>query len=299
MPKASIDIGSNSLLLLVVGDDGAVLHDEARVVGLGRGLGDRGLFRPDRMDAAVEVLAAYAARAAELGVPPATVRVAATSAARRALNAATFVERIRKETGLLVRIIEGEEEALLTWTGALAGLTLPDGPVGVADLGGGSTEVVVGERDVLQLRTSLEIGTVRLTDQFLDGGRGRVDPRALARLKDHVNRVVQTVTWQPLPRALVCVAGTATTLMALELGLTTYDGARVHGGKLGRAALRRWIDRLLDADPDERRALVAVSPDRADTLLAGAIVLMALADHSRRETLIISDGGLRHGLLAG
>lgn len=299
MPRASIDIGSNSLLLLVLADDGAVLHDEARVVGLGRGLGDRGLFRTDRMEEALVVLVEYAQRAAALGVPADQVRVVATSASRRALNASTFFERVKASAGLNVRVIDGEEEARLTWLGARKGLSLPDGPVAVVDLGGGSTEIVVGERETLALRTSLEIGTVRLTDQLLDGGRGRTDPRALARLREHVAEVVATVVWPTLPRAMVAVAGTATTLAAMELGLDRYDGAKVHGSRLSRAALRRWMDRLLEADPAERRKLAAASPERADTLLAGACVLDAVAAAARRDSLIISDGGLRHGVLAG
>ncbi len=298
MPRASIDIGSNSVLLLVLADDGAALHDEARVVALGRGLGERGLFRPDRMEAALEALRDYAATAARLGVEPAAIKAVATSASRRALNATTFAERVRKETGIVIRVISGEEEAALTWLGARQGLELPDGPVGVVDLGGGSTEIVVGERDVISLRTSLEIGTVRLTDQLLEGGRGKVDPRALARLRASVDEVVSAVVWPVLPRVLIAVAGTATTLAAMELGLPTYDGARVHGSRLSRAALRRWIDRLLQADPDERRALAAVSPERADTLLSGACVLDAVLSCSRRETLLVSDRGLRHGALA-
>ena len=296
MPRASIDLGSNSVLLLVLADDGAVLHDEARVIGLGRGLGDRGLFRPDRMDAAVEALREYAASATALGVAPELVKAVATSASRRALNATTFFDRVKKDTGIQFRVISGEEEALLTWLGARQGLDLPNGPVGLVDLGGGSTEIVLGERDVVQFRCSMEIGTVRLTDQYLDGGRGRVDPRALARLREHVDEVVGGVTWPLTPRVLIAVAGTATTLAAMELGLETYDGARVHGSRLTRAALRRWIDRLLDADPEQRRALAAVSPERADTLLAGACVLEAVLSHARRETLIISDRGLRHGV---
>lgn len=296
MPRASIDLGSNSVLLLVLADDGAVLHDEARVIGLGRGLGDRGLFRPDRMDAAVEALRDYAVTAASLGVAPELVKAVATSASRRALNAATFFERVKKDTAIQFRIVSGDEEALLTWLGARQGLDLPSGTIGLVDLGGGSTEIVLGERDVVQFRCSMEIGTVRLTDQHLDGGRGRADPRALARLREHVDDVVSGVTWAVSPRVLIAVAGTATTLAAMELGLTAYDGARVHGSRLTRAALRRWIDRLLEADPDERRALAAVSPDRADTLLAGACVLDAVLAHARRETLIISDRGLRHGV---
>lgn len=299
MPVAAIDIGSNSLLLLVVDDEGKTLHDEARVVGLGRGLGDRGLFRTDRMEDALQVLGEYAQRAAALGVPPGEVRAAATSAARRALNVTTFFERVKAQTGLNVRVIAGEEEAYLTWAGARRGLTLPDGPVAVVDLGGGSTEVVLGEREQITRRSSLEIGTVRLTEAFLDGGAGRVDPRGLARLKQHVAGVVATLSWPQQPRALVAVAGTATTLAAMELGLERYEGDKVHGSRLRRASLRRWIDRLLAAEPEERKALARVSPERADTLLAGAVVLDAVASAARRETLVASDGGLRHGLVTG
>lgn len=298
MPRASIDLGSNSVLLLVLDDDGAVLHDEARVVALGRGLGERGLFRTDRMEAAVEALRDYAHTAASLGVAPDAIKAVATSASRRALNAATFAERVRKETGIVLRVISGEEEAALTWLGARQGLELPEGPVSVVDLGGGSTEIVLGERDVVSMRVSLEIGTVRLTDQHLDGGRGRVDPRALSRTRETIDEVVQSVNWPVLPRVIIAVAGTATTLAAMEQGQTQYDGARVHGSRLSRAALRRWIDRLLDADPEERRVLAAVSPERADTLLAGACVLDAVLAHARRETLVVSDRGLRHGVLA-
>ena len=298
MARAGIDIGSNTLLLLVVGDDGALLHDEARVVGLGRGLGDRGLFATERMEAALDVLGDYAKLASSMGVAPADVRVAATSAARRALNAGTFFERVKASTGLDVRVIDGTEEARLTWLGALQGLSLPDGPLAVVDLGGGSTEIVLGEGDRILMRTSLEIGTVRLTEGMLDGGAGRVDPRALARLRTHVADVVAGVSWPALPRALVAVAGSATTLAAMELGLGVYERDKVHGFKLNRAALRRWIDRLLNADPVERKALVAVSPERADILLAGACVLEAVVTAARRDSLIISDGGLRHGLVA-
>lgn len=298
MPRASIDLGSNSVLLLVLGDDGAVLHDESRVVALGRGLGERGLFRTDRMEAALQALSEYASTASALGVPPDAIKAVATSASRRALNAATFLERVRKDTGIGLRVISGEEEAALTWLGARQGLDLPDGPVSVVDLGGGSTEIVLGERDVISLRTSLEIGTVRLTDQHLDGGRGRVDPRALSRMRAAIDQVVQGVSWPVLPRVIIAVAGTATTLAAMELGLQTYDGAKVHGSRLSRANLRRWIDRLLEADPDERRVLAAVSPERADTLLSGACVLDAVLSHAKRETLVVSDRGLRHGVLA-
>ena len=298
MPRAAVDIGSNTVLLLVLGDDGQTLHDEAVVVGLGRGLGDKGMFRPDRMDAAVEVLTHFAERAATLGVPAFEVKVAATSAARRALNARSFVERVHRETGLRIDIVAGEVEARLTWRGALLDLRLPRGPIGVVDLGGGSTELVLGEGSLMGPRKSLELGSVRLTEAFFGEAPARYRPTDLARLKAHIQAELARFTWSELPRALVAVAGTATTLGAMERGLQHWDPSVVHGLRLTRAALRRWTDQLLASSPEERRAWAAISPERADTLLAGACVLEAVCTHAHRDSLWLSIGGVRHGLLA-
>ncbi len=293
--RASVDIGSNSLLLLVVDGDGRVVHDEARVVGLGRGLGERGMFRPDRMEAALSVLSEYAAIAQQHGVQVESVRAVATSASRRAMNAATFYATVRARTGLRVEVVSGEEEARLTWRGGASGLDLPEGPVLLCDPGGGSTEVVLGEGESLHTRISLEVGTVRLTERFL--GYGTVDPVSLARLRAHVDTEVARVSLPAFPRAAIAVAGTATTLAAMELGLDAYDGTRVHGSTLTAGALRTWTDRLLAADPDARRAWARPSPERADTLLAGAVILLAVLERARRPAWRVSDRGLRWALV--
>lgn len=298
MPRAAIDIGSNTLLLLVVDDDGNTVHDEARVVGLGQGLGVRGMLKPDRMDAALEVLRDYADTARSLGVPPYDVRAAATSAARRALNARAFLDRVQAETQLGVQIVSGEREALLTWRGAAGDLRLPRGPVAVVDLGGGSTELVQGEGAEIRSRVSLEVGSVRLTEQFFGPTPDRYKPADLARLREAVDEVSAGISWERLPRALVAVAGTATTLAAMERGLTSWDRTAVHGMRLTRGALRRQIDRLLHSDAAERRTLAAVSPARADYLLAGAVVLDRICASALRDSMVVSDGGVRHGLLA-
>ncbi len=293
--KAAIDIGSNSLLLLVMDGD-RVVHDEARVVGLGRGLGERGLFRPERMESALSVLGEYAARAQALGVPAADVRAVATSASRRALNATSFYAQVLRQTGLHVRVIDGDEEARLTWLGGVSGLELPPGPVLLVDPGGGSTEVILGEGGHVHRRVSLEIGTVRLTDRHL--GYGAVEPSALARARAEIDAAFADVVLPVPPRAAIAVAGTATTLAAASLGLLQYDPDVVHNSLLPAAALRAWIDRLLAAGPDERRALVPVSPDRADTLLIGACILLKALELTRRQAWRVSDRGLRYGVLS-
>ncbi|MBA2321494.1 MAG: exopolyphosphatase [Deltaproteobacteria bacterium] len=300
MPRAGIDIGSNTLLLLVVDDTGRVLHDEARVIGLGRGLGDRGLMTADRLEAADACLGDYVRIAATLGVEAGNIRAVATSAARRALNAATWTARLQRDLGLRVRILSGEEEARLTWLGAMRDLELPEGPLLVVDLGGGSTEIVLGEGDVVHQRLSLEIGSVRLTEAFL-GGRGGApyDPVGLARLRSHVDAEMSKVVFDPIPRTVIAVAGTATTLATMVLELSAWDGERVHGSRLTRLDLARCSDRLLPAGAAARRALVPAAPDRADYLLAGAAILDRVLSSSRRSQMTVSDRGLRFGVVAG
>ena len=296
MPKAAIDIGSNSILLTVMDDEGVVLHDEARVVGLGRGLGDGGLFAPDRLQAAEACLVDYIDIARTYGVDPWALKAVATSAARRAHNADTWVARIQRKHGLRIRVISGEEEARLTWLGATTGFaSMPSGPILVVDLGGGSTELVLGEGERVDLRTSLEIGSVRLTERFL--GTEVVDPAQLAHLRKHVDIEFAKLELDPLPRTVIGVAGTVTTLASIHRGLTRYDPDQVHGSFITRADFAGFVDRLLPATPAERQQIAAVSPARADFLLAGTVILDRALAAARRQRMVVSDRGLRYGLL--
>lgn len=271
MHRAAIDIGSNSLLLTIVDAGGRVVHDEVHVVGLGRGLGERGVMAPDRLQAAEKVLEAYAATARTFGVEPWSVRAVATSAARRALNAETFFARIQRDIGLRVRIVSGEEEALLTWRGALVDLADPTPPLLVVDLGGGSTELVQGDAAHLRARVSLEIGSIRLTERFL-GVKGavpdRFDPDGISAMADHVRIEVGRVALSEVA-TVIGVAGTVTTLAAMALDLAAYDSARVHGSRLSTATLRRQAAALASADRAGRLALARPSPERADYLQIG------------------------------
>ena len=297
MNRATIDIGSNTILLLVVSETGEVLHDEGRVVGLGNGLGARGMLRPKRMETALLTLTEYARIAEQHGVPAWLVRAVATSGARRALNARAFLEKVRVQTGLRVRIISGEEEAWLTWAGARSDLKLPSsGKIAVVDPGGGSTELVMGEDERMSMQISLELGVVRLTERFLSAERYR--PQDLARMRNHIQTLLEPVEWPGLPRALVGVAGTVTTLAAMERKLKVWDRAAIHGARLSRGQLRRWMDRLLESTPDQRREWAAVAPERADYMLAGACLLEAVCTAARRDSLFVSDGGVRYGLLS-
>ncbi|MEZ4316500.1 MAG: Ppx/GppA family phosphatase [Myxococcota bacterium] len=296
--RAAIDLGSNSVLLAVVDDEGAVLHDEARVVGLGKGLGDGGRFAPDRMEAALAAMADYARTAESLGVPADRVRAVATSAARRATDAGAFFQRVAAETGLHIEVISGDEEARLTWAGALSALAVPDGTLMVVDLGGGSTELAVG-RGSLEWRHSYELGSVRLTESVLGDDVVPATPEHLAALEAHARSVFESPAVPARIDAVIGVAGSVTTLVATALGLTRYDSARVHGSQLTDAMLAGFQDRLLGLDRRQRRAIFAVSPERADYLLAGATILRAALRVAGHDAMWVSDRGLRYGVLEG
>lgn len=296
MPRAAIDIGSNSLLLTVLADDGRVLHDEAEVVGLGKGLGDGGTFATARMEAAMLVLKRYAATALQLGVSPEQVRPVATSASRRASNAPAFFEQVRKETGLITRIISGEEEAHLTWIGARQALDIPDGPVMVIDIGGGSTELALGTQHAQSFRTSLEVGSVRLMEQFALGG-DHVSQDALANAEAHVRALLASVTLPEAPLELIGVAGTVTTLFAISSGLETYDSSRVHNHLFSRNELARVCQQLLGANREQRKIIAAISPKRADFLVSGATILRLILETFDQPFCRVSDRGIRFGAL--
>jgi exopolyphosphatase/guanosine-5'-triphosphate,3'-diphosphate pyrophosphatase len=310
-PRASMDIGSNSLLLTVLDGEGRLLHDEARVVGLGKGLGEGGTFRPDRKALGEQVLREYVAKAAELGVPAPEIQAVATSGARRAIDAGEWFAALQRELGLHIRIVSGEEEARLTWKGAHVDLDIPDGPRLVVDLGGGSTELVLGELvlgepEAIALRVSLELGSVRLTERFLCGGTDVVPDRYdLARfdaLRRYVDETVAAVDLHPRPLTVVGVASSVTTLTAMMKGLVHYDRDAVHGARLPREVLARFSTQLLHADAAQRRQIAAISPERADYLLAGATVLdrvLAAVEHGNQEpqAMLVSDRGLRFGIL--
>jgi exopolyphosphatase/guanosine-5'-triphosphate,3'-diphosphate pyrophosphatase len=254
------------------------------------------------MAATEAALKDYVATAGRHGVPAGSIRAVGTSSARRATNATAFLDHLRHTFGLRVRIVSGDEEARLTWLGALRHLELPDAPVLVIDLGGGSTELVLGHRDTVHLQVSLELGSVRLTERFLCPPRSsfpaRIEPGALEEVARHVDRELSRVTIRPTPTTVVGVAGSVTTIAATLLGLDRYDGARVHGSIVERADLARLVERLAAADPVERRALVPTAPDRADWLPAAGVILDRILAASQATRLVASDGGLRFGLLA-
>jgi len=295
---AAIDIGTNTTLLLVADrDDRGVLRavrEEATITRLGQGVDRTRRLAPEAVARTNACLVQYATIVRELGVE--RTAVVGTSAMRDASGAGgeEVLAKVRELFGVEARTVSGEEEARLTFEGAVSGLDLPP-DVTVFDIGGGSTEIVVGAAGVVRASHSFDVGSVRLTERLV-----RSDPPTRAEL-DGVTRAISDAfaendVWRDARGPVVGIAGTVTTLAAISLELEPYDGARVHGLEMTVDDVRRVVDRLAALPLAERKKVRGLEPKRADVIVAGGLVALGVLAKLGATTLIVSDRGVRWGL---
>ena len=295
---AAIDIGTNSVLLAIAARSGAgivPLCERATITRLGKGVDEQRRLDAAAVERTLSCLEGYAALCAEHGVSAERLQVVGTSALRDASNGAEVIERARSLLGVAPRVISGEEEARLTFEGALSGLTLESGPVTVFDIGGGSTEIIVSTGAGDRAMVSLDVGAVRLTERYVNS-----DPPTaaeLARVAAAVREQLAELTLEP-SGALVGVAGTITTLSAIEQRLHSYDSTKVHGSTLGRDRLFALRDELAGCTLGERRELPGLEPKRADVIVSGVCIAAEVLAWSGASELVVSDRGVRWGLLS-
>jgi len=272
---AAVDIGTNTTRLLVadvVGDRVDEVHRETRITRLGESVDARGKLLPVPIARVRNVLAEYRRTLESLGAER-TLAVA-TSAVRDADNGEAFLGEIEWSYGFTTLLAGGDEEAQLTRRGVD-----PAPGTLVIDIGGGSTELILDG-----FHTSLPVGSVRFTERYgEDVGQITEATRALLGIELE-------------PRAAVGVAGTVTTLAALDLQLEQYERERVHGHRLSREAARSQLRRLASLTVDERRALPAMEPERAPVILAGAAILVAILDRFDLDAIAVSERDLLDGI---
>lgn len=272
---AVLDIGTNSTRLLVADVDGSRVTEverHSRVTRLGRGVDLSGQLSDEAIEAACAAIEDYVSiyREAEAG----TVTAIATSAVRDASNGEAFIAELRERFALSARVLDGEEEARLTYLGATAGRP-PTAPTLVVDIGGGSTELIVGAGEEIGFHVSLQLGVVRHTERHIAS-----DPPTAAELEalaDDVRAPIEAAAAGlagPGPSAGIAVAGTPTSLAAIELGLDPYDPRRVHGHTLTLPSIQRLLSRLASLPLTERREIPGLHPDRAPTIVAGVVILV-------------------------
>lgn len=297
---AAIDIGTNTVLMLIAERrDGEVVavEEHAEITRLGQGVDRAGRLDDEAVARTLSALSKYADRARALGVK--RTAAVATSAARDASNGPAFRERATEILGGPVDVASGGREATLTFRGALGGLGIArNSPVAVIDVGGGSTELVVGAADgAIRWAHSYQIGSVRMTERHVSS-----DPPTAEQLAA-VHADARTIYAAPRPpqgpfAAVVAIAGTATTYAAIDLELVDYAAAPPHGHRLALTTLDTLVARLASNPLDERRRTTGLEPKRADVIVAGGIVLAEAARALGAESLVISDRGVRWGLAA-
>ncbi|RKT83511.1 exopolyphosphatase / guanosine-5'-triphosphate,3'-diphosphate pyrophosphatase [Saccharopolyspora antimicrobica] len=307
---AAIDCGTNSIRLLVadvtVHDDGRRdlrdVYRGMRIVRLGQGVDATGRLADEALERTRAALADYAAIAVRKGVE--RIRMVATSATRDAANRDDFFTMVRETLGVDAEVISGDEEARLSFTGAVGDLDPLDGPFVVTDVGGGSTEVVVGTWDGVRADIaaahSADVGCVRLTERCL-----HTDPPT-----DEEVREAEKVARQVLDEAFaavdcsgaktwVGVAGTATTLSAIAQDLPEYDPAAIHLSRISQSRVERITEDLLGMSHDERSAIGSMHPGRVDVIGGGALVIKVLAEELAERAGITGVTVSEHDILDG
>ena len=291
MRVAAFDCGTNSLRLLIadVAADGTLtdLRRETRVVRLGQGVDATGEFAPEALERTFAVAKEFAEVAAEY--QPEKLRFVATSASRDVKNRDEFFAGIFSILGVVPDVIAGEEEARLSFLGATARLEDADGPYVVMDLGGGSTDLVLGHDDV-QAAVSMDIGSVRLTERHMPVETPSEDQiqAALTDIDGQLDQAAKIVDFS-VPRTFIGVAGTVTTITAGILGLESYQRERIHGAHISVADVADESRRLLAMDRQTRTDLPYMHPGRVDVIGAGSLLFARIV--ARFDQAVTAAGG--------
>ena len=298
---AAVDCGTNSLRLLLADVDPAraELTDVTRrmeIVRLGQGVDRTGQLASEALTRTMSVLRDYADVIAGSGAR--AVRMVATSATRDAANAAEFVRQVKEVLGVAPEVLTGAEEAVLSFTGATAELTAgPDrGPFLVADIGGGSTEFVLGE--VLPRGAiSVNIGCVRMTERHLhdDPPAGRQVAAAVADIDAALETVAAAVPVRQA-KTLIGLAGSVTTVAGIAMGLPAYDAARIHHARVSAADVHAVTHDLLAQTRAERAAIGVMHPGRVDVIGGGALVLDRIMERFGFAGVLVSEHDILDGM---
>jgi len=291
---AVIDVGTNSARLLVADVDGgrvAEVERRSTVTRLGRGVDLSGRLSAEAIEDACEAIGEYVGLYRELGA--AAVEAIATSAVRDAENGGAFVAELRERFALSARVLDGEEEARLTYLGASSERP-PAEPTLVIDIGGGSTELIVGTGAEVSFHASLQAGVVRHTERHI-----ATDPPTAVELEalatDVRGLIEGAIADAPPAGAGIAVAGTPTSLAAIELELEPYDPARVDGHVLSLPSIQRMLSRLASVPLAERVEIPGLHPDRAPTIVAGVVILVEAMRAFGLKQIQVSEHDILYG----
>jgi exopolyphosphatase/guanosine-5'-triphosphate,3'-diphosphate pyrophosphatase len=297
MRVAAIDCGTNSIRLLIADIDGNNFREVVRdmeIVRLGQGVDETGQFHPDAIARTLAAVDKFAVEIAKRGVEK--IRFCATSATRDATNRHLFVDGVRDRLGIELEVISGEEEAALSFAGAIKDLDPTNGPFLVVDIGGGSTEFVFGTSTVEAAR-SVNIGCVRMTERHFASDPATAEQIELART-DIQAAIAQAAAVVPITKAktLVAVAGTATTVAAAALELPEYDRYAIHLSRVTAQQTHNAASMFATSTREQRLALGYMHPGRVDVIAAGSLVLSEIMKATVATEFVASESDILDGM---
>lgn len=294
---AAIDCGTNSTRLLVADGSGKQVERLMRITRLGRGVDQTGRLAPDAIDATVAVLREYQEVIERNGVE--RLRITATSAARDASNRDDFFDAAAAVVGQVPELLGGLDEARLSFAGATAELDPSDGPFLVVDIGGGSTEFAVGTAEPDGV-LSIDVGCVRMTEKYLlhDPPLPEELAATLQVLDVHLDDVARELPTSSAARRFVGLAGTVTTVAALDLGLRTYDPELIHHYPLRKDAVEEVFRELATETLAQRLDEPGMEAQRADVIVGGCCILVAIMRYFSFDTCLVSESDILNGLVA-
>jgi exopolyphosphatase / guanosine-5'-triphosphate,3'-diphosphate pyrophosphatase len=296
MNRASIDIGTNAVLLLVMAEDDkkTEILDRSTITRLGEGIVHSGSLRIEAMERTVRVLEDYRNVIDSYGAT--LVRCYGTSALREAKNRDQFIALAKARTGMDVGVFSEYEEAYYTYASVMFDPAIAGPSLVVVDIGGGSTEIARGTRAEMEDFISVPVGTVKLTDLFVKHDPPQAEE--LAKLRQHVRERLPGRTGGG-EGTVVGMAGTMTTLAAMILGLTAFDKGRIHGAVIDAATLDHWIEKLSTMTVAERKTLPGMESGREDLLLQGMILMAEILVAYKADRFTVSTAGARFGVIYG
>ncbi len=295
MKCAVIDIGSNSVLLTVSDDEGRIILDLDRVTKLGEGLGESSYLRPEAMERTVNATCKFYKLAIEHGAEK--IIAVGTMALRMAKNRDVFLLKVKEKCGLNIKVLSGKEEAQLSFEAAISSLQIQKQNIEVFDVGGKSTEIIVGENGNPAYLKSINLGALTLLETSKIDFRKPVSEDQLKKLE----KLTMNILSKSFPlldaEVIVGIGGTVTNLAAIKLGLREYDRNKVHGLKVQVNEIINIL-KILASQPIEYRKIIAgLQPERAELIIPGLIIVLSILRLSGINELIVSDRGFRHAIL--
>ena len=293
---AAIDVGTNSVLLLV-----AEVHQQRlsrieeafQTTRLGEGFPAQKLLTPQAVKRTIAVIQQYLKKAQQLGAQQ--VIIFATQVLRHAQNAHSFVEQVKKETGLEVTILNEAQEALLSFYGALDSLPEVDQPVWVFDVGGGSTEVVYGHASSILYHRSFPVGGVQLRHTFHLSDQ--ISPSEIVEIRNFLADVFDLPAVEDIHPFILGIGGTVTTLASVDMRLVEYDFQSVDGHQLSLKRIQELMEQMNSLPLKERQKLPGMEPGRADIIVPATLIVLHLLQRLKKKFLMVSARGLRYGVV--